>query len=192
MKWVSKTSSGRLLHASTLFCSLGGFGSRVKYSLFIIKLQKWNVTESDCCLFDLFLLWKSHKKLSVFIAIFLPHSCNYNTYGNRTRKKGLIKKRCASRATSGAISKFLLQDTTRNEGEGHWTNCSLVHIMAFPVMEFQDQGYKIRKVFCIKINLPKGNYWILRIGLTGSLSSMQNSECLKLIILIFHVKNLKN
>ena len=129
LKWVSKTSSGRLLHASTLFCSLGGFGTRVKYSLFIIKLQKWNVTESYCCLFDLFLLWKSHKKLSVFIAIFLPHSCNYNTYGNRTRKKGLIKKRCASRATSGAISKFLLQDTTRNEGEGHWTNCSLVHMV---------------------------------------------------------------
>ena len=23
----------------------------------------------------------------------------------------------------------------------------VVHIMAFPVMEFQDQGYKIRKIF---------------------------------------------
>ena len=39
--------------------------------------------------------------------------------GIEPAKKGLIKKRCASRATSGAISKFLLQDTTRNEGEGH-------------------------------------------------------------------------
>ena len=30
--------------------------------------------------------------------------------------------------------------------------------------------------FSIKINIPKGNYWILRIGLTGSLSSLQKSE----------------
>jgi hypothetical protein len=45
--------------------------------------------------------------------------------------------------------------------------------MALPVMEFQDQGYKIKKGFWIKINLPKWNYWILRIGLTGSISSLQ-------------------
>ena len=32
----------------------------------------------------------------------------------------------------------------------------------------------------------KRNYWILRIGLMGSLSSLQKSEVLKLIILIFH------
>ena len=33
---------------------------------------------------------------------------------------------------------------------------------------------------------------ILKIGLVGSLSSLQKSECLKLIILIFHAKNLNN
>ena len=52
--------------------------------------------------------------------------------------------------------------------------------MALPVMELQVQGYKIRK-------MPKGNYLILRIGLIGSLSNLQKSEFLKLIILIFHV-----
>ena len=41
---------------------------------------------------------------------------------------------------------------------------------------------------CIKINLLKGNYGILRIGLMGSLSSLQKSEFLKMIILSFHEK----
>ena len=97
--------------------------------MFVTKIMKCyrKSLSSFRCLYAM--LWKSHKKPCVFISIFLPHFCNYNTYGNRTRKKGLIKKRCASRATSGAISKFLLQDTTRNEGEGHWTNCSLVHMV---------------------------------------------------------------
>ena len=33
---------------------------------------------------------------------------------------------------------------------------------------------------------PKGNYWILRIGLTEILSSLEKSEFLKLIISFFH------
>ena len=49
------------------------------------------------------------------------------------------------------------------------------------------RGIRNWKDFCLKINIPKGNYWILRIGLMGSLSSLQKSEVLKLIILIFHV-----
>ena len=32
-----------------------------------------------------------------------------------------------------------------------------IFIMALPVMEFQDQGYRIRKI-CIKINTPKWNW----------------------------------
>ena len=63
--------------------------------------------------------------------------------------------------------------------------------MALPIMEFQDQGYKIRNI-CMKINMSKGNYLLLSIGLMGGLSSLQKSEFLKLIILIFHVKELKN
>ena len=43
-----------------------------------------------------------------------------------------------------------------------------------------------QKDFCIKINIPKGNYWILRIGLMVSLSSWQKSDFLKLIISFFH------
>ena len=49
-------------------------------------------------------------------------------------------------------------------------------------------GVQNQKGFCIRINMPKGNYWILKIGLVGSLSSLQKPECLKLIILIFHEK----
>ena len=40
--------------------------------------------------------------------------------------------------------------------------------------------YKIRKIY-----IPKGNYWILRIGLMRSLSSLQKSEFVKLIISFF-------
>ena len=47
-------------------------------------------------------------------------------------------------------------------------------------------GIQNYKDFCIKINIPKGNYWILRIGLMGSLSSLQKSEFVKLIISFFH------
>ena len=32
-------------------------------------------------------------------------------------------------------------------------------------------GIQNYKGFCIRINIPKGNFWILRIGLAGSLSS---------------------
>ena len=48
------------------------------------------------------------------------------------------------------------------------------------------RGIQNWKDFCLKINIPKGNYWILRIGLMGSLSSLQKSEFLKLIISFFH------
>jgi len=51
--------------------------------------------------------------------------------------------------------------------------------MALPVTEFQVQGYKIKKDFCLTINIPKGIFLILRIGLMGSLSSLQKSEFLK-------------
>ena len=30
------------------------------------------------------------------------------------------------------------------------------------------RGFKIRKIFCIRINIPKGNYWILSFGLTAN------------------------
>ena len=43
--------------------------------------------------------------------------------------------------------------------------------MALPAMEFQVQGYKIRDIFALKINISKGNYWILRIGTMRSLSN---------------------
>ena len=36
------------------------------------------------------------------------------------------------------------------------------------VVEFSSGGYKIRNIFCLKINIPKGNYLILRIGVVSS------------------------
>ena len=68
----------------------------------------------------------------------------------------------------------------------------LVESMAVRVVEFSNGVYKIRKIFTNKSTYAKGNYWILRIGLTGSLSSLQKSEVLKFIILTFHVKKLDN
>ena len=56
---------------------------------------------------------------------------------------------------------------------------------------FQTGGTKLER-FLPKNQHTQINFWILRIGLTGSLSSLQKSEFLKLIILIFHVKKLKN
>ena len=51
--------------------------------------------------------------------------------------------------------------------------------MALLVMEFQVQGYKIRKIYASKSLYQK------KIGLTGSLSSLQKSSLT--IVLIFHV-----
>jgi hypothetical protein len=40
--------------------------------------------------------------------------------------------------------------------------------MVIRVVEFLREGYKIRKIFCLKINMPKGNNSILRIGVMES------------------------
>ena len=37
-------------------------------------------------------------------------------------------------------------------------------IMVVRVVEFLSRGYKIGMVFCLKINISKGNYWTLRIA----------------------------
>ena len=52
--------------------------------------------------------------------------------------------------------------------------------------EVSRPGIQNMKGFCIRINLPKENYWILRFGLMGSLSRVRKSELLKLIISFFH------
>ena len=64
---------------------------------------------------------------------------------------------------------FERYDAMHNIAQHNQVRAKSLHIMVLLVMEFQDQGYKIRK---IKINTPIGNYRILRIGLTGSLSSL--------------------
>ena len=63
------------------------------------------------------------------------------------------------------------------------------HIISWNTLwHFRLWSFKIqnKKGFCIKINLSKENYWILRIGLMGSISSLGKSEFLKLISSFFH------
>ena len=71
--------------------------------------------------------------------------------------------------------------------------------MALPVMEFQVQGYKIRKIFGLKINIPKGNYWILRIGVMGRCqkvpkfdfqSQFSMSKIIGIFLIFFSLKNI--
>ena len=40
--------------------------------------------------------------------------------------------------------------------------------MVIRVVEFSIGGVENWKDFCLKINIPKENYWILRIGVMGS------------------------
>ena len=41
------------------------------------------------------------------------------------------------------------------EGHGQAKIKAQMGIMALPVMEFQDQGYKVRKIFALKATYPK-------------------------------------
>ena len=43
-----------------------------------------------------------------------------------------------------------------------------LNIMAIRVVEFSNWGVKNKKGYCTRINIPKGNYWILSIGLMAS------------------------
>jgi hypothetical protein len=45
---------------------------------------------------------------------------------------------------------------------------TLMQAMAVRVVDFSNGGCKIRKIFCIRINIPKGNNWILSFGLMAS------------------------
>ena len=38
--------------------------------------------------------------------------------------------------------------------------------MALWDVEFSSGVFEIRKIFCLKINFCKGNYWMMRIGVT--------------------------
>ena len=45
---------------------------------------------------------------------------------------------------------------------------SLEHVVqVIRVVAFSSGVHKIRKIFFLRINIPKGNYWILQIGLMG-------------------------
>ena len=52
-----------------------------------------------------------------------------------------------------------------------------VIIMAILVVEFSNQGYKIRKTFALESTyLPKGNHSILSFGLTGASEVFKNQS----------------
>ena len=70
-------------------------------------------------------------------------------------------------------------------------------IMAIRVAEFSNGGDRIRKIFCLRINILKGNYWILRIGLMGRCQKVpkldfQSQFSMSKIIAIFIVFSLTN
>ena len=46
--------------------------------------------------------------------------------------------------------------------------------------------------FCLRINIRKGNYWILRIGLMGRCQKVQNHPTSWLSKSIFYIKNYPN
>ena len=56
----------------------------------------------------------------------------------------------------------------------------------YGLWSFQTGGTNLERFLQIRINIPKGNFWILRIGLAGSLSSLQKSQFLKLNISFLH------
>ena len=55
----------------------------------------------------------------------------------------------------------------------------------YRLWSFKSRITKLERVLH-KINIPKGNYWILRIGLMASLSCLQKSKFVKLIISFFY------
>ena len=42
----------------------------------------------------------------------------------------------------------------------------------YGLRSYQTGEYETEKYFCLRINIPKRNFWILRIGLMGSLSTI--------------------
>ena len=73
----------------------------------------------------------------------------------------------------------------------HYTSRRL-NTMAIQVVEFSNGGVKNSKDFCLRINMLKGNYWILRIGLMGRCQKHQNLTKIWLSKTIFYVKNYPN
>ena len=59
--------------------------------------------------------------------------------------------------------------------------------MVIWAVEFSIGGYKITNIFAKKADIPKGSYWILRIGVVGevSKSDFQNQFSISKIIGIF-------
>ena len=64
--------------------------------------------------------------------------------------------------------------------------CFLLLTMAIRVVEFSNGVYEIKKIFAWEWTNPKDFSLILRIGQTGSLSSLQKSESLMLTFSFFH------
>ena len=75
----------------------------------------------------------------------------------------------------------------------------LICTMAFPVVEFSREGYKIRKVFGSKSTVFKWNYQFLKIGVMGSCqkvpkfdfqSQFSMSKIIGIFLIFFSFKNI--
>ena len=105
-------------------------------------------------------LWNSHQKFSTKISYRVGQWISMDFLGGTCREKKEKEKKMHE------VCKKIVC-------------CSF--IMAIWVVDFSNRVYKISKNFA-----PKGNYWILRIGLMGSLSSFQKlgvltSDTLKIV-----------
>ena len=65
-------------------------------------------------------------------------------------------------------TRFPFQKNLHNPTINLKTLNSIVNTMAIWVVKFWDGGYEIRKIFYLRINVSKGNYWILSFGLMPS------------------------
>ena len=72
---------------------------------------------------------------------------------------------------------------------------SLEHVVqVIRVVAFSSGVHKIRKIFCLRINIPKGNYWILQIGLLArcqKLGIILENKVIKKLMLSKNVNNKK-
>ena len=80
-----------------------------------------------------------------------------------------------------------------------WRNSNIVaslhvvHNMAIRVMEFLNGGVQNWKDFCLKTNIPTGNYWILRIDVKGrcpKVSKFDFQKSYKSFSFFFALKNI--
>ena len=71
-------------------------------------------------------------------------------------------------------------ECTYNVSKNSWFQRKLHNPQHYGNTGSRSRGYKIGKIFSLKLNTAKGNYWILRIGVMGSRGIKNSSLCYKI------------